>query len=192
MMQDLLSSLIEGIRHGGLRVIDLTQLLNDRTPILELPPQWGQTIPFRLKEISRYDDRGPFWYWNTFETGEHTGTHLDAPAHWATGKDRGTVDTIQPSSLIGPAVVVDMSAEVEVDPDALLTSAHLVDWEGRHGAIPNGAWVLVRTGWDRRFSDPVAYKNADNDGMSHVPGISKDAADAMAAPAQSTISAAAE
>ena len=177
MMQEPLNSLIDGIRGGGLRVIDLTQPLNDRTPILELPPQWGQTIPFRLKQISRYDDQGPFWYWNTFETGEHTGTHLDAPAHWASGRDKGTVDTIQPSSLIGPAVVIDMSAEVEANPDALLTSAHLSGWESRHQEIPDGAWVLVRTGWDSRFSDPVAYKNADDDGMSHVPGISKDAAD---------------
>ena len=109
MMQEPLNSLIEGIRGGGLRVIDLTQPLNDTTPILELPPQWGQTIPFKLKQISRYDDQGPFWYWNTFETGEHTGTHLDAPAHWASGRDKGTVDTIPPSSLIGPAVVIDMA-----------------------------------------------------------------------------------
>lgn len=176
-MQELLDTLAKGISDGGLSVVDLTQPLNATTPILELPPQWGQTSPFILKEISRYDDRGPFWYWNSFETGEHTGTHLDAPSHWATGRDKGTVDTIPPSGLIGPAAVVDMSAEVASNPDALLTPAHIVDWESRNGQIKNGSWVLVRTGWDSRFSDPDAYANKDDEGMSHVPGISKEAAE---------------
>ena len=177
MMQEVLNSLVGGIRGGSLRVVDLTQPLNGDTPILELPEQWGQTIPFKSHEISRYDDRGPFWYWNTFETGEHTGTHLDAPSHWATGRDKGTVDTILPSGLIGSAVVIDMKSECDRDHDALLTSDHLLGWESRHGQIPAGAWVLVRTGWASRFSDAGAYKNADADGNSHVPGISKDAAE---------------
>ena len=153
----------------------MTQLLNANTPILELPGQWGQTIPFKLREISRYDERGPAWYWNNFETGEHTGTHLDSPSHWATGKDKDTVDTIAPSSLIGPAVVVDMTEECATNPDALLRIIHLQDWESRHGRIPGGAWVLARTGWASRINDPDAYKNTGEDGMSHVPGISKEA-----------------
>ena len=177
MMQDVLNSLIQGVQGQGLKVIDLTQLLNSETPILELPEQWGQTLPFKLREISRYDERGPFWYWNSFETGEHTGTHLDAPSHWASGRDKGTVDAIPPSGLIGTAVVVDMTGECDANPDSLLTPQHLQDWESRNGQIPNGAWVLVRTGWDRRFSDAAAYSNIGDDGMSHVPGISKEAAE---------------
>ena len=178
-MQDVLSSLIQGIGQGQITVVDLTQLLNANTPILELPEQWGQTIPFKLKEISRYDDRGPGWYWNNFETGEHTGTHLDSPSHWVTGKDRDTVDTIAPSSLIGPAVVINMTEECNQNPDALLTPEHLLDWESRHGQIPTGAWVLARTNWSSRFADADSYKNLGTDGMSHVPGISKEAADFM-------------
>ena len=61
--------------------MDLTQPLNEETPILTLPEEFGQTIPFKKKEISKYDEKGPGWYWNNFETGEHTGTHLDVPAH---------------------------------------------------------------------------------------------------------------
>lgn len=177
MMQAILGSLIQGIQRGRVKVVDLTQPLTANTPILELPPQWGQTPPFTLREISRYDDRGPFWYWNAFETGEHTGTHLDAPCHWATGRDKGTVDAILPSGLIGPAVVIDMTAECEKDSDALLTPKHLRSWERRHGRIPRGTWVLARTGWAKRFSNPVAYRNLGADGMSHVPGISKEAAE---------------
>lgn len=176
-MQEVLNSLINGIQEGGLKVIDLTQPLNSKTPILELPSQWGQTIPFKSTEISRYDDNGPGWYWNTFETGEHTGTHLDAPCHWVTGKDKGTVDTIPPSGLIGAGVVIDMTAECESNPDALLTTELLLAWESRNGQIPKGAWVIAQTGWSSRFSDDAAYKNVGDDGMSHVPGISKEAAE---------------
>ena len=97
---------------GEIEVIDLTSPLHADTPILQLPPQWGQTQPFQLEEISRYDDRGPAWYWNNIRTGEHTGTHLDAPNHWVTGKDLEDVSQIPPGRLIGPAVVIDRVAEV--------------------------------------------------------------------------------
>src|SRR5438045_5235 len=62
------------------------------------------TPPFSLRELSRYDERGPAWYWNAFETGEHTGTHFDAPVHWVSGKDLpdSTVDRIAPKKFIGP------------------------------------------------------------------------------------------
>src|SRR5699024_11429287 len=80
------------IREGGVEIIDLTASLSSETPILELPEQFGQTAQFELEEISRYDDRGPAWYWNNFRTGEHTGTHFDAPNHWASGKDLADID----------------------------------------------------------------------------------------------------
>ena len=57
------------------------------TPLLPLPSQWNNTPAFKIWELSRYDERGPAWYWNGFETGEHTGTHFDAPIHWVSGKD---------------------------------------------------------------------------------------------------------
>ena len=101
---------------GGIEVIDLTSPLHASTPILQLPPQWGQTQPFQLEEISRYDDRGPAWYWNNIRTGEHTGTHLDAPNHWVTGKDKEDVAQIPPRRLIGPAVVIDKVAEATREP----------------------------------------------------------------------------
>ena len=176
-MKGLLTALIDGIQGGGLEVVDLTQPLNHDTPIISLPEQWAQTPPFRMRELSRYDEPGPFWYWNAFETGEHTGTHLDAPCHWATGRDLETVDAIAPKSLIGPAVVVDLAEVCERNPDTLLTPGHLRDWEERNGPIPSGAWILVRTGWDTRFNDHEAYSNVGDDGMPHTPGISKEAAE---------------
>ena len=82
-----LIALIDGLASGAIDVIDLTAPLSADTPIIQLPPEFGQTGRFALEEISRYDERGPAWYWNNFRSGEHTGTHFDAPKHWVTGKD---------------------------------------------------------------------------------------------------------
>src|SRR5580704_3643528 len=113
-MPDILSQLISELAAGRLRIVDLTQPLSADTPLLPLPAQWNNTPPFNLKELSSYDDRGPAWYWNAFETGEHTGTHFDAPVHWISGKDlpNNTVDTIPPAQFVGPACVVDVTKEV--------------------------------------------------------------------------------
>ena len=79
----VLANLTGALASGSVEVIDLTAPLSSETPLLELPPEFGQTARFELEEISKYDDRGPAWYWNNFHTGEHTGTHFDA--HRSTG-----------------------------------------------------------------------------------------------------------
>jgi kynurenine formamidase len=160
---------------GGIEVIDLTSPLHSNTPILQLPPEFGQTWPFQLEEISRYDDRGPAWYWNNIRTGEHTGTHLDAPNHWVTGKDKGDVAQIPPSRLIGPAVVIDRVKEATEDPDYLLDVTDLEEWQARHGELPASGWLLLRTGWSSRGDDPAAFANADSGG-AHTPGVTAAAA----------------
>ena len=71
---------------GDIGVVDLTQTLTPEFPQIVLPPEMGQCWPFRIEEVSRYDERGPAWYWNNFSCGEHTGTHFDAPIHWISGK----------------------------------------------------------------------------------------------------------
>jgi hypothetical protein len=58
------------IASGTIRVVDLTQTLSAEFPSIVLPPEFGQCAPFRLKEVSRYDERGPPWYWNNFTVGE--------------------------------------------------------------------------------------------------------------------------
>ena len=116
-----LNSLGTAIATGSVEVIDLTSPLHSGTPVLALPADFGQTAIFQLEEISRYDDRGPAWYWNNIHTGEHTGTHLDAPIHWVTGQDKDDVSQVPPQRLIGPAVVIDKTAEVAANPDYWLT-----------------------------------------------------------------------
>ncbi|GAB3165070.1 cyclase family protein [Microbispora hainanensis] len=171
----VLRDLVDGIRSGGIEVLDLTAPLSDETPILLLPEPFGQTVPFSMQEISRYDDRGPAWYWNNFTTGEHTGTHFDAPVHWVTGRDGEDVSQVAPAKLIAPAVVLDFSAQSAADPDFLLEVDHVKAWEAEHGPLPDGGWLLYRTGWDARAHDQAEFLNANETGP-HTPGMSVDCA----------------
>jgi kynurenine formamidase len=171
----ILQQLVSGVGDGTIEVVDLTAPLSSDTPILKLPKPFVDTVPFSLEEISRYDDRGPAWYWNNIHTGEHTGTHLDAPVHWVTAKDGEDVSQIKPQRLIAPAAVIDVADRVAADPDFLLELDDLRAWEAANGPLPAGGWLLVRTGWDARSADQEAFLNADETGP-HTPGISVDAA----------------
>ena len=170
-MTALLEDLLAEIARGSLRVVDLTHTLSASFPQLSLPPEMGQALPYRSEEISRYDGRGPAWYWNNFTLCEHTGTHFDAPIHWISGRElpNNSVDTIPPRHMIAPACVVDCTADAERDADFLLTRERLEEWEAEHGRIAAGAWVLMHTGWASRVNDPVAFQNYDEIGQ-HTPG----------------------
>jgi kynurenine formamidase len=171
----LLDQLIAGIRNATIEVVDLTARLESTTPIIMLPPPFGNTIPFALQEISRYDERGPAWYWNNITTGEHTGTHFDAPVHWITGQDGDDVASVPVTSLIAPAVVLDFSAQAAADADFLLEVEHVKQWEAEHGALPDGSVLLYRTGWDTRSGSQQEFLNA-NDTGPHTPGVSIECA----------------
>lgn len=166
----ILDALAGGLAGGGVRVVDLTQPLEPATPTLSLPPQFAKAAPFSMTEVSRYDERGPAWYWNDFACNEHTGTHFDAPIHWVTGKDydNNSVDTIPVEKFIGPACVIDAVREATENPDFLLTSDYVKKWEEIHGRIPAGSWVLFRTDWSKR-KDPKEFLNMHDDG-AHTPG----------------------
>ena len=170
-MSSVLMQLVDELNRGRLKVVDLTQPLGPATPVIGLPPIFAPSPGVTIDEISRYDQRGPAWYWNTIRMGEHTGTHFDAPVHWITGKDlpSNACDTIAPSRFIGPACVIDVTADVSRNPDFLLTVERLEAWEAEHGRVPRGAWALLRTGWSRR-TDAASFINARDDGP-HSPGF---------------------
>jgi kynurenine formamidase len=171
MPSTILVQLIRELKEGRLTVIDLTQPLGPSTPVIDLPPNFAVSPGMTIEVISRYDEKGPAWYWNTLRFGEHTGTHFDAPIHWMTGKDLpdNACDTIPAARFIGPACVIDVTSDVERNPDFLLTTDRIGAWEAEHGRIPAGAWVLLRTDWSRR-TDPAAFLNVRADG-SHSPGF---------------------
>jgi len=171
----LLQDLLGAIRDSRIEIVDLTAPLSASTPVLRLPEPFANTIPFQLEEISRYDEPGPFWYWNNIHTGEHTGTHVDAPKHWASGQDGLDVAQLPLRTLVGPAVVLDVSGEVAGNPDFVLEIEHVQEWERVNGALPAGGWLLFRTGWDARSADEAAFLNADETGP-HSPGVSAECA----------------
>ncbi|WP_410582227.1 cyclase family protein [Amycolatopsis sp. lyj-108] len=171
----LLAQLNTAITTGAIEVVDLTAPLSESTPILQLPEPFANTIPFGLEEISRYDERGPRWYWNNIHTGEHTGTHLDVPVHWLSGKDGHDVSQVPLRTLVAPAVVLDASARAAEDPDFLLSIDDIREWERVNGPLPDGGWLLYRTGWDARSHDQEAFLNNDENGP-HSPGVSGECA----------------
>ena len=174
-----LGQLASALQGGGVRVVDLSHTLSTDFPTLGLPPELGQCQPFRIEQVSAYDERGAAWYWNNISCSEHTGTHFDAPSHWISGRDcpNGTVDTVPAQRLIAPACVIDCSAQAARDADYLMTVADIESFEAAHGRIPAGAWVLMRTDWSQHWSrrrDARAYQNFDATGQ-HTPGPSVEA-----------------
>src|SRR6478735_840885 len=139
MQSNNLLELAGAVSSGAVRVVDLTFTLSPDFPVIVLPPEFGQAAPVRIQEISRYDGRGPAWYWNNVTFGEHTGTHFDAPIHWYTGRylPNNSVDTMPVRDMIAMACTIDCSTEAAVNDDFLLTVSKIKDWERQHGRIPD-------------------------------------------------------
>lgn len=174
MSGTILGQLIEALNTGSLKIVDLSSPLGPDTPVIDLPPMFAPSPGLTVTEISRYDERGPGWYWNILNLGEHTGTHFDAPIHWVTGKDlpNNATDTIEPRKFVGPACVIDVTSDVERNADFLLTVERVRQWESEHGRIPAGAWVLLRTGWSK-YSKREEFLGV-REGASHSPGFHGD------------------
>jgi kynurenine formamidase len=175
----VLEQLMTALRASDIEIVDLTARLEPETPVIKLPPPFANTVPFSMREVSRYDERGPAWYWNDITTGEHAGTHFDAPVHWITGRDGEDIAQVPAASLIAPAVVLDYSARAAADPDFLLEIEHVRAWEADHGPLPDRGWLLYRTGWDARSGSQEEFLNANETGP-HTPGISVQCAQWLA------------
>jgi kynurenine formamidase len=133
-----LAALADALAAGAVRVVDLTQPLSESTPVLRLPEPFANTPGLTRHELSRYDERGPAWAWSWLDIGKHVGTHFDAPIHWITGKDGEDVASVPAARLVGPAIVIDKSAEAAADPDWCLSVAGVRAFESEHGALPAG------------------------------------------------------
>ena len=98
------------------------------------------------------------------------GTHVDPPAHFAEGMR--TIEQISLKEMILPLVVLDVHESVEKNADYTVTLNDIKAWEMRHGKIPSGAFVALRTDWSKRWPDAAAIANKDARGISHYPGWS--------------------
>ena len=163
-------SMLEGIPSGKTRVLDLSYAINDK-----LVPWPGDEKFFEATVNASVEKNG--YFTRSFWMLEHYGTHLDAPAHFPPGKT--TVDQIPVKQLFGPAVVIDVRAESGKDADYQLGAARVEEWEKRHGRIPEGSIVLLRTGWSSRWPDAQKYRNQDVKGKMHFPGFSAEAANLL-------------
>ena len=159
--------MFEGILSGKTRVLDLAYAISDK-----LVPWPGDERWFETKVNASVEKDG--YFTRSFWMLEHYGTHLDAPIHFPPGKT--PVDQIPVSQLFGMAAVLDVRAEGAADADYQLPAARIDDWEARHGRIPRGAIVLLRTGWASRWPDVHSYRNEDANGRMHFPGFSVEAA----------------
>src|SRR5437879_613935 len=141
---------------------------------------WPTAKPFQLEVVSAQRTPGGYYYAaNNFAAAEHGGTHLDAPVHFV--EARHTTDQIPIDQLMGPAVVIDVSHQVDSSPDYRVTAADFERWESDHGKIPAGAIVLVKTGWGSRWPDRARYLGTTKTGAAavpelHFPGIHLDGA----------------
>ena len=154
------------------QLIDLTHNFDETTIY------WPTSKSFKLAPVHKGATAQGFWYEaNNYEAAEHGGTHMDAPVHFAKGK--WTVDQIPLSSLIAPGVLIDVSKRAKDHPDTLISKQDILDWETRHGPLPNGSIVLVRTGWEAFWPDKKKYLGSDRAGETadlHFPGFSEEAA----------------
>ncbi len=161
------NEMLEGIPSGKTRVTDLSYAINDK-----LVPWPGDARWFEAKVNASVERNG--YFTRSFWMLEHYGTHLDAPIHFPPGKM--TVDEIPARKLFGPAVVLDVRTESTKDADYQMPPEKIAEWEERHGRIPEGAIVLLRTGWASRWPDAQRYRNQDAQGRMHFPGYSLEAA----------------
>lgn len=149
-------------------VLDLTHPVSAEAPFWPGPAR----SPFTHDTLSAHEDGAPRMA--AYAVPEHFGTHFDAPVHGGMGLP--SVDQVSPADLFGPAVVVDVTGPATADPDYALTAGDLLDWEATHGPIPDGAIVLMRSGWASRWDRGDAYYNVGDDGRLHFPGFGEDAA----------------
>jgi kynurenine formamidase len=157
------------------KVVDLTHTYDANTIY------WPTEKGFQWeKEVWGQTAGGYFYSSARFASAEHGGTHLDSPIHFAEGKP--SVEQIPVRQLIGPALVVDVTASCAKNPDYLISPHDLSAWEAAHGRIPENSLVLFRTGWSARWPDKKRYMGTDKPGDVaglHFPGLSKPSADLL-------------
>lgn len=156
-----------------LRIVDLTHDFDANTVY------WPtDTQGFQLEQLAAgHTEAGWYYSANAFCSAEHGGTHIDAPIHFFEGGQG--VDEIPLANLVGPAVIIDIAEKASSDSDYRLTAGDVASHERQHGRIPDGAIVLLRTGWSDRWPDARTYLGDDTPGDASklsFPGYGEEAA----------------
>jgi kynurenine formamidase len=159
---------------AGETIVDLTHAYDADTIYWPTAPGFELEVDFR-----GMTDGGWHYEANTFRSAEHGGTHLDAPIHFAEGRQHA--DEIPLDHLIGPAVVLDVTEQAASDRDYQVSVDDFKEWEDQHGRLPDGIIVLIRTGFGKFWPDRVRYMGTDQRGaeavaLLHFPGLHPEAA----------------
>jgi kynurenine formamidase len=134
-------------------------------------PRFPEFKPAKFETIFTHSD-GFFVKQYTFP-GQY-GTHIDPPVHFYKDDDR-YVEDLKLKDLVLPLVVIDFHKQAEQDPDRSLTVKDIKAWEKKHGEIPAGSFVALRTDWGKRWPSQAKFENKDDKGQNHYPGWSLDA-----------------
>jgi kynurenine formamidase len=139
-------------------------------------PHWPGFPDEKRETLYWYDEgvgtKGKAFFAQQFTHVGQWGTHCDPPAHFVKGKR--TIDQIDPKEMILPLVVIDVHEKAATNPDYTITIDDVRAWEQRHGPIPEGAFVAMRTDWCKRWPDAKVMRNEDAKGVAHYPGWSKE------------------
>lgn len=147
-------------------VLDLGHTLSASDPTFGGKPVFTHTPTASIEKDGAFMAR--------FTTDEHNGTHLDAPAHFAASG--WTVDRIPADLLVRRGVTINVERQASANDDYQVTVDDIKADETTNGAIPEGALVLIATGWDKRWPDATRYRN-ERGGVMHFPGLSVPAAE---------------
>ncbi len=150
------------------RMVDLTHVLHRDMPF------WPGTGSFEIERLADYDVG---YRMHRFSMWENNGTHIDAPAHFIEGGS--SVNELGLDDLVLPVAVIDAREQAAQDPDYRLSVEDILAWEERNGRFQPGSLVVMNTGWHKKFSDPEAYVNQDEQGVLHFPGFSVAAAELL-------------
>ena len=167
-VQCLWAGILEDVMEGKASVIDLTYPLNEKNAYWPV----GNYTPFKYEVIANI--KKDMVFSGRYSTPEHLGTHIDAPNHFELNQP--SVDQIPFEQLVGPAIIIDVTDKTEKDPDYTLSQSDILQWEKINGQIPDGAIVLLNTGWSKRWHNFEDYKNMDSNSRMHFPGYSKETA----------------
>lgn len=155
-----------GTPFGFTKVVFLSHVIGDSTPVFPGDPA-VEIVP-----VATIDRDG--FHLQSLTAGEQSGTHWAAPAHFNSGQ--AAADELDPTDFFYPVVVLDVRAEAADDPDFTLGVAEISRWEAVFGPIPEDSAVIMWTGFEDWWDDPMAYLNADSTGRLHYPGFSAEAA----------------
>ncbi|KAK4874803.1 hypothetical protein RN001_014163 [Aquatica leii] len=135
------------------------------------------THPFLLtKQTSRLSEDGTWYAQNEFCTGEHVGTHFNAPYH--RNRQGYKVHEIPLKHLIAHGIKVDLRLQTKrLKNKSVLLPQHLEKWVRTHGPIQQYTVLLVQFHWSQYYNNKTLYLGAKNDYELSFPGISKSAAE---------------